>query len=219
MNPHSTLSTIGEKFQRVQMYINPEQVDDPIALKTQWEPLRDGSYIIFGSHYLVFANDEKAHLRPTISSYIIQSICVLGFFTGGLMTLFYLKVSLPLTILGSALFFFATYYLGKNIYKYKSKIIFDKTSGTLQFKHIFTGANIQPPLPLKAIYAVQLLYIYDDDPSDVTTEYYEFNLVLKNAQRVNILALGSKKRTLKYAKNISEFLNIPVWDMTNIAQK
>jgi hypothetical protein len=201
------------------MYINIEQHDDPIAAKTQWKPLRDTNYLMFGSHYLVQKNDEKVYFKPTISSYIIDIIIVITSFTSGLMILFYSNESILLRIPVSIIFFALTYYFVKKFYKYTSNIIFDRADGTLQVKSVFTNINIKPQVPLIDVYAIQLLYIYDDDSSDSTTEYYEFNLVLKDGERIGIVGLGSKKRILKYAKDISKFLNVPIWDMTNIAQK
>jgi hypothetical protein len=41
---------------------------------------------------------------------------------------------------------------------------------------------------------------------------YELNLILKNAERINIISHSNKKRIRADAKTLSEFLAIPVWD-------
>jgi hypothetical protein len=41
---------------------------------------------------------------------------------------------------------------------------------------------------------------------------YELNLVMNNAERVNIVSHGNKKRMKADAQTLAEFLDIPLWD-------
>jgi hypothetical protein len=62
------------------------------------------------------------------------------------------------------------------------------------------------------IHAIQM--IKDDGHQDET--YYEMNLALKNQNRLNIVCHNREEVIRKQAKQLSEILSVPFWDMTSV---
>ncbi|QTA83572.1 Uncharacterized protein dnl_59850 [Desulfonema limicola] len=60
------------------------------------------------------------------------------------------------------------------------------------------------------IHALQMI----KDRSHLDENYYELNVVLKNHDRLNIICHSNGKSIRKQAKELSEILSIPFWDMT-----
>ena len=65
------------------------------------------------------------------------------------------------------------------------------------------------------VHALQLLdeQVTSTDSDNRASEYisYELNLVLKNGKRVSVMDHGDEKEIKRSAKQLSEFLSVPVW--------
>lgn len=188
---------------------DPAQFNDPIAMQTQWTPANSGSTASFCTHKLVMQGTQRCIFRSSWESTRAWLIMlVLGIFLilfsiykGGPDSVTGLVLGLPLAVMGGLFLY------------YKPKMIFDKSNGRYwkekkQLKDIH-ALKIVSSTPLQDIHALQMLSYDSDDYYS-----YELNLVLKNAERINVLSHGDDEQLKKDVNQLSMFLDKPVWDAT-----
>ncbi len=71
-------------------------------------------------------------------------------------------------------------------------------------------------IPFSQIHGLQLIEEYNRDSRiNIADSYmyysYELNLILKNADRVNIMSHGDKNEMIKDAKMLAAYLSVPIW--------
>ncbi|GAA0398825.1 hypothetical protein GCM10009133_04580 [Cocleimonas flava] len=96
--------------------------------------------------------------------------------------------------------------------------IFDKTKGWLWqgSKQLHKDQDFLPlkeAVRLSNVAAIQILPKIISDELKYTS--WEFNLVCKNGKRINIMDHANKKSILKDAYFLSEFLSIPIWEISD----
>lgn len=189
--------------------VDPTRFDDPVALKTGWEPGR-GDGANFCTHKLVKASPHKMVMKLTGQLILLYSVLPLG----GIFLLFYAfsgnMSAFPL-LLGLGFVLFGVYL----VYYKAAPLVFDKSSGMFFKGRTKSGQlpdhdNPKNMIDLDSVHALQLLskYVVGKKP------YYsqELNLVLKNGKRLTVLSHADKSRIREDAQTLSGFLNIPIWD-------
>ncbi|HEX2945190.1 MAG TPA: hypothetical protein VHT96_04470 [Clostridia bacterium] len=179
--------------------INPMMFNDPLALKTDWKQCNMlGSN--FCSEKLVRTEPNRAEFRSTngvLAMYI-------GFIAVGSAILILSKLSSIEAILFGLMFIL----IGAGLILFANKhTVFDKTTSSF-----FKGRKKAEKASaiLSNIHAIQL--IAKIVRGKKIYYCYELNLVLNNAERINIISHGNKKRIRADAHTLSEFLAVPVWD-------
>jgi hypothetical protein len=70
-------------------------------------------------------------------------------------------------------------------------------------------------VPLAQIHAVQLIPKLPKDGSGLADYYsYEINLVTQEGSRINVVDHGDLDRIRQDARQLAQFLNVPLWDVT-----
>ena len=84
----------------------------------------------------------------------------------------------------------------------------------LFFKNIKTQDILKHQFPLAKIVALQIIgeHIRDEDGS---FNSFELNLVLTDNSRRNVIDHINLKAIIKDAKDLSNFLNVPIWHATS----
>lgn len=192
------------------------KTDDPIALKTSWEPTNPGG-----------ANFKTQQLTVTKNRIIIEK-------TYGtiVLSLIFILIGIPSLIYGSR------YYYSKGmvwegvfafvigiifticgilVLKFFKKTTFDLIAGVYyrgKKYDKFNSVDRSIQGLLSDIYAIQLIYeILRSGSTKVSNTYksYEMNLVFKDGERLNIMDHGKQEDTDAAAIKLGEFLQVPVW--------
>lgn len=196
----------------------PEQFTDPVAKKTNWAPtLTVGAS--FRSYRLVEVSADRIEYRRTsrallfCSAFLLIGIVLIAY---GLLNIRNQERSLILETILPILFGCLPVGLGISLLNaFNRPIAFDKTDGTFRKGRDsrFLTPNIPNAEPLKTsaslddVHALQLL---EKSVGHVRT--YEINLILKNAQRVNVICHPDKYILRNQAVTLGKFLAVPVWD-------
>lgn len=189
---------------------DPRVFNDPIALKSSWEPLSSwGSNI--STHSLKQVNQERLELKERTG---------MKLFTLGILILFlYIIIkglqegSMLMTIVGIA--FGLTFLFGKR--ESAETVIFDKKENlvTLKRKRKLIGEYIRTEIGLNRIHAIQLIPVYnpDKDLDSSSDDYYsyEMNLILDDGKRVLLVDQGNYEVVESQVNHLAAFLKAPVW--------
>lgn len=200
----------GESF-------DPSRFNDPLAEQIGWSPLNGGGSN-FQTHKLVKSDYNRIEFKPTFGIKLFSGVFIL---VGLAVPVFILYENGNTNNTNQLLFVtvFSLLFIGAGslFYYLKAKpVVFDKLSG-LYWKgrkkpdHNFNSTGKQEGVPLREIYAIQLVseYIKGDKNSYYS---YELNLVLSNGERLNVIDHGKKSKIVEDANTLSEFLNKPVWN-------
>jgi len=193
-------------------------LNDPIAEKVDWSS--NSFYKDFESKYnLVYKNPKRLEFHLNSKCRLIQFLFL--FIGGGVITLFILINSiLNLRVNCCNGDFLVGGFLLLSIWLFwslmtKSPIIFDKSEGCFKKEksklfNILTFNFFSDALcELKDIHALQLV------SREVRVNYeHEVNIILNDSRRIHIINDYSLEKIKKDAKELSIFLNIPVWDAT-----
>ena len=87
---------------------------------------------------------------------------------------------------------------------YRKNVLFDKKQGAYTCQ--------RESFPLHEVHAIQLIREYCPG-NNGTYLSYEMNLVLKNGERFNVTDHSSLGAIRVDSKKLSEYLDIPVWDL------
>ena len=184
-------------------------LEDPIALKTLWNPLVSGGWN-FCTHRISSNNGIRqmhvsviAHLfcffciglGLSISRFISWSLSDPSVVTSGNIPL-WLVPFLPLT--------FSLFGAGTLWWLYRKNVLFDKKQGAYTFR----GKSF----PLHEVHAIQLIR---ECCTGTNMSYlsFEMNLVLKTGERFNVTDHAYLGAIRVDSKRLSEYLDIPVWDL------
>lgn len=207
MNSFSMNEKLWERF-------DPAKSDDPIARKIDWGPLRGGG-TNFTTKKLYLVNGNRVEFRGTFFSKLLGGF----FFLGGIPFLLFAFRIVPIeetdpwmsfafTIAG-ILFFIVGGFLAKSAFQ---TIVFDRTTGTFSKGKVVAG-NAKNQCQLSEIHALQLVSERIRGENNTYTSY-ELNLVLQDGRRINVMDHGGRKRFLTDTKQLAEFLNVPIWDVS-----
>jgi SpoVK/Ycf46/Vps4 family AAA+-type ATPase len=192
-------------------------INDPIQQNVKWRPLRPGGAsfkthkIQLSTHKLIVAKVggfrlfQLAFLLPGALAIIvgIYRLLFLAHFGGGVMMLIF-----------GAIFAGGGWLLTND----DRKTTFDKSAGVYYQGSAYQRSNLTSKAVqghLMDVHALQLLdeQVTSTDSDNRASEYisYELNLVLKNGKRVSVMDHGDEKEIKRSAKQLSEFLSVPVW--------
>lgn len=206
-----------ENVTRTRELFDPSSLNDEIALKTDWKTLSNSS-TNFKTHNLV----EKGPNRMDFKTAMGAKIFVLIFMIVGIAVpfIFYAVPDAeldsggmwPLYIFGGIFFL-----VGAGLHYVQSKpIVFDKLegfywSGRKKPELHHSNEQLKNAARIRNIYAIQIL---SRRVSSSKSSYtcYEINLVLRDANRMNVLAHAGGKTIKENAQTLGRFLGVPVWD-------
>lgn len=198
---------------------DPASLQDPLALKTAWTPVKSGGTNIV-THRLHASGHMKLLFKPAFGALFFYGIFL---FVGIGLVLFtsfalFSKSSgfdpslLPITFLG---FVFAL--VGFVMFRSGTvPIVFDKTRMLYWKGRPLSGESprtlqVKEKCELSNIHALQILSEHCRGSKSSYTSY-ELNLVLKDGSRINVVDHGSIRLLRLDAGKLGEFLNVPVWD-------
>ena len=200
--------------------VDPSRFDDPLAMQTEWKPLKSGG-TNFQTHRLVIESGDRVAFKPSLGAYLFAGIfTVVGI---GVSVIFltaqpnqpeevspFLKI-IPVFI---GLFFASFGFL--MIRAVVKPIVFDRRKryywkGKHAPDEVFDQKEVKEFAAFDDIHAVQLLSEY---VSGQKSSYYsyEMNLVLKDGTRLNVIDHGSRTRIQRDAAKIAAFIGCPLWD-------
>lgn len=198
----------------------PDSIKDDIAKITDWTPLLSGgtntSDYIFNP-----VSSRRVEFKAGTKMYIISSIFVLiGI---GAVIKFSFEPSGSIMYyggIGLGIMFILTG--SSKMLGYRKSRVFDLENGYFWREQKSPNTNegtTSNQCRIKDIHAIQLIQeeIQKSAGSNGNSSYYSFemNLVLENAERVNVVDHGSLSRIRKDTDKLSEFLHVPVWDAIN----
>ncbi|MEE9335597.1 MAG: hypothetical protein V3U65_16015 [Granulosicoccaceae bacterium] len=200
--------------------IDTSQFNDAIAARTSWKPSTI-AVSSFKTRKLALVKNNQLSFEPTLSMKLFGAFFILvGFyllaFLGSKMpahswwvpTSLLHSVVIPLISL-----YFVLFGLGM-LYLESSPIIFDGNKSTFSQGR---GNQINT-INFSDIHALQLI------PQSVSTsnaldDLYQLNIVLSNAERVNVTRYRDASVARQESKTVSEFVDITLWDATTIVRK
>ncbi|WP_345972997.1 ankyrin repeat domain-containing protein [Sulfurimonas diazotrophicus] len=191
--------------------------DDPIVLKTTWQPLGNSGYG-FKTHRLVRVSEDRMEFRRSFQSLLLTLLFSVGAagslflgFSGVLGTktdpLLFLLFSFSFS--GLAVFF---YFSGRK------RIVIDKAisafwRGKEEPTKVINPHAINGYHSLKNVHAVQLLKRFIPGDHDSKSFYkHELNLVFADGNRAAVIDHNDAKTVTKQGQRISDFLEVPLWD-------
>ena len=199
---------------------DPSRFNDPIALKTEWKPLKRGGSN-FKTHKLVEVNYQRLEFKATIFAkifcliFLFAGLAVIFFFgfneinwqtlSSEFEVLFPLIFGLIFSTIGALLLYFMT-----------KPIVFDKTygyywKGRKEPAQSYEQADKKYSVSLYDIHALQII---SERVSSSKSSYYsyEINLILKDGSRLNVIDHGKFSSIKEDAQKLASFLGVPVWD-------
>ena len=198
---------------------DPATLNDDIAIKTQWTPAKRGGSN-FKTHDIVKTSPYRLEIRPGKMTLLFPVIFILAGLAPAVAFLFLNDTGQPLTttvipiiigiiFLGVGLAFF---------YFMRTPHFFDKSVGYYwkgkKESNLAHEAKIN--CRLSEIHALQIISEYIRNRSNTGSgrsyHSYEINLVLKNGDRINVLDHGARNKLFQQAEELSQFLNVPVWN-------
>lgn len=187
----------------------PAWAEDPVAGRTQWEPLVGGG-TNFRTRNLVRVSPDRVEFPAARG---------MKFFAAA-----FGLVGLGVTVLGAASQEWVTLllglpFLGVGLVLLRTgtaPVVFDKRQGAFWKgrqapNEVIRRSDLEYYTPLEAIHALQVLseYVRGDKRSYWS---YELNLVLSDGARLNVVDHGDYETLRANAEELSRFLDRPVWD-------
>jgi hypothetical protein len=204
--------------------VDPAVFNDPLALKTQWEPLQAGganakTYRLksSGGYYLEFRPTFTTFIYPivgTIFGLVFIAIgCAAGFewfnnatYEGASPQVF----GIMFCVFGGTAIFQAI----RAYYQACLPLVFDKQEGYYRagqkITHWWDPIGEEDLLPLSDIYAIQILSEYVK--AKIPFNSYEINLILKDGSRKAVIDHHGKRTIKDDAYALGRFLGVPVWE-------
>ena len=176
-------------------------------------PIHLGRHLInkgpkFISHSIIINADNRAYLKPTISSMMFCMVyIVVGLFLMGLAVKIYLSSQqLDLTIFVSGFGVAITTFGMTLIRPFIKKVVFDKKSG--QFIN-----NTDRGVKLQNIMSLQINNKIVRSKHGLSYPCYELNMLTKYGRRVNILNHNNLQKLSDDATALSNFLEVDLMDL------
>lgn len=195
------------------------EFDDPLAKTIDWSPLRGGG-TNFRTHTLV-KDIYRMQYKASKGALLFGSIFALfgAGIPGWILYENYqqgydLLFTENLIILG-----FGALFLGVGIYlikRFSTPITFDKHIGFFwkgkKEPEMYGRNNPKESVRLSDIHALQIIRerVKGDNKSYFS---YEINIVTKDGKRFSVIDHGNQKTIYEDVQSLSEFLNVPVWDL------
>jgi hypothetical protein len=198
---------------------DPATLDDPVAMKTKWTPLKGGG-ANFCTRKLVRVSPLRYEFRASVGAIFFYLI----FFVSGLEVT-YISISefiesernftaevlflggfgLVFTLVGGLMLYFGT-----------RPVVFDKQhncfwKGKIPADELMYATANELLMPFKEIHSIQLISEYISG-SDSSYYSYEMNLVSQDGVRTNVVDHGKLDKIHEDASTLSQFLEVPVWD-------
>ncbi|MCG2587416.1 hypothetical protein [Rhodohalobacter sulfatireducens] len=196
-----------------------ESLNDEIALNTQWSPLKPGGtnttdfkFSKISSRRVEFKASPKLYIAAVVFI-ILGSAAIIKFSmepSGSL--LFYGGVGLGIILILNGIYKF---------FDIGNPPVFDLDEGYFwkdQKKPDKDKKVSATQCRIDNIHAIQLIQErIQSGGSSGSSSYYSFemNLVLENGNRLNVVDHGTLSRIRKNADQLSNFLDVPVWDAIN----
>lgn len=214
MESLKNLGTRGPAF-------DPARFNDPIAMQTEWRPLRSGGSN-FKTHKLVEVNYHRLEFKATVFARIFCMIFLLVglavFFFFGLKTIDWQEFSVQIEDIFPLIFGLIFAIVGGVLLYFSTKpIVFDKTygyywKGRKEPSQTYDQSVKKTSAPLSDIHALQI--ISERVSSSKSTYYsYELNLILHDGSRLNVIDHGKLSSIREDAQKLASFLGVPVWDI------
>jgi hypothetical protein len=200
---------------------DPSLLNDPIATKTQWTPLKSGGSN-FRTHKLVMVNLNRYEFKASLGAKLfylvffivgfgVAMIPIYNFYASGGEQALSKGTILPL-IFGFVFMIVG----GLMLYFGLTPIVFDKMKryfwkGRKSPEMVYNKSEVKNYVPLDKIHALQLIseHIRNQKSSYYS---YELNLVLEDGNRINVIDHGSQDKVREDAHTLAGWLLIPVWD-------
>ncbi len=191
---------------------DPQIFKDPFALEVSWDAASRGGGGAFKFHTLHYTNSSRCVFRATFAGILISFIL----FAIGITPL--ITVGLNIISIGFFLIFGLVGFYG--IFFGTAPIVFDKNKGCFWMRNWFgpKEKKLDYFCRLEDIHAIQIIseiFTSRNGSSIHKHSSYELNIILNNKKRINVLDYGQKKDIKKYAKMLSLFLNVPLWDASD----
>jgi len=211
-------SKMGRRSSDSASSFSPRQFGDEIAERTSWEPLAPGG-ASFRTHQLVKSGAHRLEFKPALGAIVF---CWLFIVVGvGMLIGFAIDsinngsefetpilvvpcVGVLFTVVGTIL-----------LRSFMRPAVFDKRSGYFRKGVPKSGRRALAEsngdaTRLNRVHAIQILSEYCRG-NDSSYTSYEINLVLDDAERVNVVDHGSLRVIRTDAEAISDFLGRPIW--------
>ncbi len=181
--------------------------NDEIAVITDWKPLKGG-----GANFKTATLEQKKEegkliVKPSIGLRLFISMFIFMF--GMIPFIIFLSeeryvISIPILIISILLWFFINKMMKLKVFDLLTKSYYEGDYKKSKVEIYFSE-----------IHALQVL---TERVSGNKSSYYsyEINMILKDGKRHNIMDHGNLKKIREDAQIIAEFLNIPLWDITNL---
>jgi len=202
--------------------IDPATFNDPLALKTSWEPLVFGGNR--GINYVAVEENNSVIFKKTTISKLFPLIVII--FVSWILyypisevintaSILELLKKYYLYVIGYFAFiiivFLISYFSGSNVYLDKNYGYAWKSRKKTDTMPDFV--NIKKKVKLDEIHAIQIIserVKVNENRGNFTS--FEINLILKSAERFNVVDQSNYRFILKDAELLSKFLSVPIWD-------
>ena len=200
---------------------DPSTLGDPVALKTEWTPLKTVSTNV-RTRQLVKAGPDRLEFRASrvvtllalflLFSGFMPLVLVTGFSANGgrftSTTLLLLLACLIYPAVGALVFYLC-----------RVPIVFDKGRGYFWKgrkapDEVYEPESLKSAARLTDVHALQLVSYYGHGERGGRYRLYQLNLVLNDGRRVPVVCHVSHPGIRDEASTVSQFLGKPVWDAT-----
>ncbi|MCR9231440.1 hypothetical protein [Gimesia chilikensis] len=198
---------------------DPATFDDPIALKTDWSPLKGGG-ANFCTRKLVQASPLRYEFRATAGAICFYLI----FFGIGMAALVFSifqivsneKIFVPEILIPGGVGLVFAIIGGTTLYFGTLPVVFDKQHncfwrGKISDDELIYATANEQLMPFQEIHAIQLIkeYIHSKNSS---YHSYEMNLISRDGVRTNVVDHGNLEKIQADAQTLAEFLEVPIWN-------
>jgi hypothetical protein len=201
-----------------------KKIGDPLAESVEWSPLKGGG-TNFRTHNL-FIDIYRAVYKPSKRAFLFAFVFIL-FGAGMPGWIIFENMSQGNLLLQAENLLVAAFgiiFLAVGLFMMKRftlPISFDKHIGYFwkgrKEPEMYGRNNPKGSVRLSDIHALQL--VAERVKGDNSTYFsHEINLVKKDGSRVNVIDHGDPKSIYDDAEKLSQFLDVPVWDLNSISK-
>jgi hypothetical protein len=201
--------------------IDPSVFQDPVALKTSWQPLARGGNN-FKSAGLLIVNEQRIEFRASLMTklralvFVVMGLVLAAVFISkqtDKLADYKFKIAdfIPVAMgvifaaIGAGMFFSALF-----------PAVFDLRHGyfcksRLKPERMIDPSKLKRYAELKRVHALQIISEYCKTKKSYYYSY-ELNLVLDDGSRINVVDHGNQTALRADAQILANFLNKPLWD-------
>jgi hypothetical protein len=190
--------------------IDPTRFGDPLALKVDWGPVRQGGEGM-KSHRLTEIGRERLEFRAGVGPSLMAALAL----ALGVAILYYgvthredhrwwiqMLVGLVFSAVGTTLF------VSHRV------VVFDRKSGWFYRGRLPKGPTNPASARLSSIHALQIVREVCSGAKSGSFNSYEINIVLNDGTRHNVIDHSALSSIRADAARLGQFLGVPVWDAT-----